>query len=55
MAEPNSGNNFSQNSSATDMFNDTFSVKSDSNSMCDVDTSPNNITKDIISVDSMEK
>ncbi|KAL5233432.1 hypothetical protein ACI65C_000842 [Semiaphis heraclei] len=55
MAEPKSGNNFSQHSLATDMFNDTFSVKSESNSMYDIDTSPNNVAEDMISVDSIRK
>jgi len=55
MAEPKSGNSFSQHSLATDMFNDTFSAKSESNSMYDIDTSPNNIAEDMINVDSIGK
>jgi len=55
MAEPKSGNSFNQHGLATDMFNDTFSVKSESNSMYDIDTSPNNIAEDMINVDSVGK
>jgi len=55
MAESKSGNNFSQNSVATDTFNDTCSVKSEPNSMHDEDTSSNNIAEDMISVDGIEK
>ncbi|XP_022168695.1 INO80 complex subunit E-like [Myzus persicae] len=55
MGEPKSGNNFGQHSLKTEMFNDTFSVKSESNSMYDIDTSPNNTAEDMISVDSIGK
>lgn len=53
--EPKSGNSLCQHSLATDMFNDTFSAKSESNSMYDIDTSPNNIAEDMINVDSIGK
>lgn len=55
IAESKSGNSFSQHGLATDMFNDTFSVKSESNSMYDIDTSPNNIPEDMINVDGIGK
>lgn len=55
MTESKPGNNFSQHSLSTDMFNDTFSGKSESNGMYDMETSPNNIAEDMINVDSIGK
>lgn len=48
-------NNFSQHNLPTDMFNDNFSVKSESNSIYDVDTSPNHVAEDMINIDSVGK
>lgn len=48
-------NNFGQHNLPTDMFNDNFSVKSESNSMYDVDTSPNHVAEDMINIDSIGK
>lgn len=51
-----SGNNaLGQHNIPTDIFNDSFSVKSESNSIYDVDTSPSHVSEDMINVDSIGK
>lgn len=50
-----SNSNFAQHNLPADVFSDNFSVKSESNSMYDIDTSPSNVAEDMISVDSIGK
>jgi len=46
---------FGQHNLSTDAFNDNFSVKSESNSMYDMDMSPSNVAEDAINVDGVGK
>jgi INO80 complex subunit E len=50
-----SKSSFSQHNLPTDMFNDNFSVKSESNSIYDLETSPSHVSEDMINVDSIGK
>lgn len=56
LVDSKTGNNsFGQHGMPSDVFNDNFSVKSESNSMYDMDTSPSHGAEDMISVDSIGK